>query len=92
MVKHHTRSDRLGCANSWREILRRWYSSPYELYLVKFFNLLIYIIVLAGIPAMAAKTDASRDHHKSALNAILTSPITITTNLKGDSDVWVFQI
>ncbi|KAJ6127689.1 hypothetical protein N7471_008906 [Penicillium samsonianum] len=43
--------------------------------------------VLAGIPAMAAKTDASRDHHKSALNAILTSPITITTNLKGDSDV-----
>jgi hypothetical protein len=41
---------------------------------------------------MAAKTDASRDHHKSALNAILTSPVTIATNLKGDSDVWVFQI
>ncbi|CAI7650985.1 unnamed protein product [Penicillium discolor] len=43
--------------------------------------------VLTGIPAMAAKTDASRDHHKSALNAILTSPVTIATNLKGDSDV-----
>ncbi|KAJ5412524.1 uncharacterized protein N7487_006883 [Penicillium crustosum] len=42
--------------------------------------------VLAGIPAMAAKTDASRDHHKGVLNAILTSPVTIATNLKGDWD------
>lgn len=92
MVKHHPRSDRLGCANSWREILRRWYSSPYEPHLVKLLNLLIYIIVLAGIPAMAAKSEASRDHHKSALNAILTSPVTIAINLKGDADVWVFQI
>ncbi|CAI7654484.1 unnamed protein product [Penicillium discolor] len=43
--------------------------------------------VLAEIPAMAAKTDASKDHHKSALNAILTSPVTLTTNLKSDPDV-----
>lgn len=41
---------------------------------------------------MAAKTDASKDHHKSALNAILTSPVTLAMNLKGDPDVWVFQI
>lgn len=92
MVKRRTRSGRLGCANSWREILRQWYSSPYELHLVKFLKLLIYIIVLSEIPAMAAKTDASKDHHKSALNAILTSPVTLAMNLKGDPDVWVFQI
>ncbi|KAJ9481184.1 hypothetical protein VN97_g12316 [Penicillium thymicola] len=38
--------------------------------------------VLSEIPTMAAKTDASKDHHKSALNAILTSPITLIMNLK----------
>lgn len=41
---------------------------------------------------MAAKSDASKDHHKSALNAILTSPVTLAINLKGEADEWVFQI
>ncbi|KGO70456.1 Peptidoglycan-binding Lysin subgroup [Penicillium italicum] len=43
--------------------------------------------VLAGIPAMAAKTSTSRDHIKSVMNAILTSPVTLAVNLKGSPAV-----
>ncbi|CAG8207143.1 unnamed protein product [Penicillium salamii] len=38
--------------------------------------------VLAGIPAMTAKSATSKDHYKGVFNAILTGPVTIGTNMK----------
>ncbi|CAG8003003.1 unnamed protein product [Penicillium nalgiovense] len=42
--------------------------------------------VLKKIPAMTAKSGVSQDHYKGVMNALLTSPVTIGTNLKGSSD------
>ncbi|KAJ5519173.1 Peptidoglycan-binding Lysin subgroup [Penicillium expansum] len=41
---------------------------------------------LKMIPAMTTKSDISLDHYKEVLSAILDSPATIATNLKGTSD------
>ncbi|KAJ5415834.1 hypothetical protein N7465_004529 [Penicillium sp. CMV-2018d] len=49
--------------------------------------------VLADLPALAAKTPASRDHYKVVFNTILTSPVTIGTNMKASStpDDWTIE-
>lgn len=43
-------------------------------------------LVLSKIPAMSAKSDVSQDHYKSVMNAMLTSPVTIATNMKSSND------
>ncbi|KAJ5312800.1 hypothetical protein N7508_003630 [Penicillium antarcticum] len=42
--------------------------------------------VLSKIPAMSAESDVSPDHYKSVMNAMLTSPVTIATNMESSND------